>query len=198
MERELAMSAAELGRFDLTRPEFERITAIWPESEAKGQWQGAEAWWGDPEIARKLVPYQGDITPDTRPCFDEFIDARSTGKRMSEREIESACRRGFHVRAEEIYGYFGHVDAALRELRAHATEDAALASPVAWHHYTWYRNYMRPVWSDPRFIEVAAIVGYPQYWLETDQWPDFCETKDLPYDCKTVAGALKIPTDTAP
>jgi len=55
---------------------------------------------------------------------------------------------------------------------------------------------MRPVCSDPRFIEAVSPLGFVDYGLETDQWREFC--KDVPYDCETVVRALKTPTDSAP
>jgi hypothetical protein len=29
--------------------------------------------------------------------------------------------------------------------------------------------------------------GLLEYWLTSDEWPDFCEDPDLPYDCRSVA-----------
>jgi len=37
---------------------------------------------------------------------------------------------------------------------------------------------------DPRFLPLAARLGFAAYWRSTDQWPDFCKSPDLPYDCK--------------
>ncbi len=44
--------------------------------------------------------------------------------------------------------------------------------------------HMRIVRADPRFMPLAVRLGLADYWLDTDQWPDFCTTDKLPYDCK--------------
>jgi DNA-binding winged helix-turn-helix (wHTH) protein/tetratricopeptide (TPR) repeat protein len=37
---------------------------------------------------------------------------------------------------------------------------------------------------DPRFMPLAVKLGFAAYWRSTGQWPDFCTSPDLPYDCK--------------
>jgi DNA-binding winged helix-turn-helix (wHTH) protein/TolB-like protein/tetratricopeptide (TPR) repeat protein len=51
--------------------------------------------------------------------------------------------------------------------------------------------------SDPRFMQVAAKLGFVDYWRSTGQWPDFCSEPGLPYDCRAAAKAL-TPTAVAP
>lgn len=41
--------------------------------------------------------------------------------------------------------------------------------------------------ADPRFMGVAARLGLVRYWRQTGNWPDFCTTEKLRYDCKTEA-----------
>jgi hypothetical protein len=43
--------------------------------------------------------------------------------------------------------------------------------------------------SDPRFMQVAAKLGFVDYWRSTGQWPDFCSEPGLPYDCRDAAKA---------
>jgi DNA-binding winged helix-turn-helix (wHTH) protein/TolB-like protein len=38
--------------------------------------------------------------------------------------------------------------------------------------------------SDPRFMPLAVRLGFAAYWRSTGQWPDFCKTPNLPYNCK--------------
>ena len=49
--------------------------------------------------------------------------------------------------------------------------------------------------SDPRMWSIFASIGLAKYWLESDQWPDFCK-KDPGHDCKAEAekalAALKM------
>jgi DNA-binding winged helix-turn-helix (wHTH) protein/TolB-like protein/tetratricopeptide (TPR) repeat protein len=43
---------------------------------------------------------------------------------------------------------------------------------------------------DPRFMALAARLGFAAYWRSTGQWPDFCKAPDLPYDCKAEVARL--------
>ena len=42
---------------------------------------------------------------------------------------------------------------------------------------------------DLGFWPLAAKTGLVDYWLDTDQWPDFCFEPDLPFDCRQHAAA---------
>ena len=37
---------------------------------------------------------------------------------------------------------------------------------------------------DPRFMPLSVKLGFAAYWRASGQWPDFCRSPDLPYDCK--------------
>ena len=58
--------------------------------------------------------------------------------------------------------------------------------------------HMRIVRADPRFMPLAARLGLVDYWLDTDQWPDFCATEKLPYDCKEAALAARVNANASP
>jgi DNA-binding winged helix-turn-helix (wHTH) protein/TolB-like protein len=56
-----------------------------------------------------------------------------------------------------------------------------------------------PLRSDPRFMQVAAKLGFVAYWRATGRWPDFCSEPGLPYDCRREAvkiAALHTPSRT--
>ena len=40
---------------------------------------------------------------------------------------------------------------------------------------------------DRRFWPFVARLGLVDYWLDSNQWPDFCAEPDLPFDCKEQA-----------
>jgi hypothetical protein len=48
---------------------------------------------------------------------------------------------------------------------------------------------MRAFRRDPRFMPLAKRLGLVNYWIATDEWPDYCSEPDLPYDCRTAARA---------
>lgn len=45
---------------------------------------------------------------------------------------------------------------------------------------------------DPRFMPLAVRLGFAAYWRSTGQWPDFCKTPNLPYNCKAEVEKLAI------
>ena len=53
-----------------------------------------------------------------------------------------------------------------------------------------FRPSFNRVRQDPRFIQIAARLGYMAHWQKTGKWPDFCFEPDLPYDCKAEAAKL--------
>jgi adenylate cyclase len=40
---------------------------------------------------------------------------------------------------------------------------------------------------DPRIWRTFDAVGLTRYWRNSNQWPDFCGDRNLPYDCRAVA-----------
>lgn len=58
-----------------------------------------------------------------------------------------------------------------------------------------FRSNMRPFVLDRRFMDFADQIGLVRYWLSSNRWPDFCDDKDLPYNCKAEARRLH-PTRT--
>ena len=44
--------------------------------------------------------------------------------------------------------------------------------------------------SDPRFMPLAVRLGFAAYWRSTGQWPDFCKTPNLPYNCRAEVDKL--------
>jgi tetratricopeptide (TPR) repeat protein len=153
------------------------------------EWGWAEHWLGEPELAADLLKSDqasGVIPKNSWNCLETFLDARSRGVRLSEAAIEVACDSGFHAAAEQIYAYFGHVDAAFRRLEANIA-DYSDAGPFAGPNLlsTLFSSQMRSVRADPRFMQFVARLGLVEYWTTTKQWPDFCAIEVLQYDCET-------------
>lgn len=55
---------------------------------------------------------------------------------------------------------------------------------------TFFRVNMRPFQLDPRFMTLADRLGLVAYWQSSQQWPDFCWSKDILY-CKAEARRLR-------
>jgi len=43
---------------------------------------------------------------------------------------------------------------------------------------------------NPEIFELFAETGQLDYWLETDNWPDYCAEPELPYVCEQIAARL--------
>lgn len=50
---------------------------------------------------------------------------------------------------------------------------------------------LRPAFSqarqDPRIMRLFEETGQLDYWTQTDNWPDFCDDPEVPYDCRATA-----------
>ena len=158
----------------------------------KLEWAMAEHWSGDPELAAQLVDREQRerwTENGMWDCFRSVLDARAQHVRLTEADIEAACAAGFHVPADQVFAYFGHVDAALRAIEARL-ESMKSAGPFAGGWVSLFTPQMRSVRVDPRFMVLAARLGLIDYWIETNQWPDFCSTEQLRYDCAEAARAV--------
>lgn len=133
---------------------------------------------GDPMIAKQIGATYGTSffgsaklsLPIESACGRTFLDARVHGVRLSKAEIDAACSG----EGANVYAYFGYVDDALR----------AWESADAYSRQYLFLPHNRLMRADPRSIELAARFGLVDYWLDTDQWPDFCKEEKLSYDCK--------------
>lgn len=81
---------------------------------------------------------------------------------------------------------FGHVDRAYALMR----NPRKIAEIRDFGTYILFRVNMRPFVLDRRFMALADRLGLAGYWLSNNAWPDFCDDKDLPYDCKAEAQRL--------
>jgi tetratricopeptide (TPR) repeat protein len=48
----------------------------------------------------------------------------------------------------------------------------------------------RALQRDPRFMPLMLRLGLIAIWQESDRWPDFCQSPDLPYNCRAEAERL--------
>jgi TolB-like protein len=73
----------------------------------------------------------------------------------------------------------GDKDAAFAQSKAYLKRDSyADSSFLFWPNLAEFRR-------DPRFIPLATQVGLIDYWRSSGKWPDFCNDKNLPYDCRS-------------
>lgn len=86
-----------------------------------------------------------------------------------------------------LFALAGQLDAAFPEANRDLEASLALGRFPPDFFMPEFRSFLR----DPRFWPLAARTGLVDYWLDTDQWPDFCFEPDLPFDCKEQAAAAR-------
>ncbi len=138
---------------------------------------------GDQTVAKQLRE-RLRLTGRLEDCFEAYADAVLAHVQLSEADLDAACPHG----APWEHGTFGHLDAAFRQIEARLVD---VRDPISLENRYLFDPTMQLVRADPRFMPLAARLGLVDYWLETDQWPDFCATEKLPYDCKQAALAVR-------
>jgi len=193
-----AYLSAVLGDVAAARDQFNEIEskAMFPADSDVPLWFEVEFAYGDPAVARKMAAADDRVLrrnsddPDKSAlaCMNAFLDARSNSVRPSEDEIEAACASNWFWDRAFVHAYFEHVDWIFRQPR----DDRDF-----WDFYPFFHSLhfflpeFRAVRADPRFMAFIVKTGRVDYWLDTDQWPDFCKEEKLPYDCKETAVAAR-------
>jgi hypothetical protein len=87
-----------------------------------------------------------------------------------------------------MYAAIGDLDGAYE----HAERNLAARDRFMDTVFLFYPE-MREFRRDPRFWPLVARMGLADYWLTTDEWPDFCAEPNLSYECKPAAkAAVKV------
>ena len=191
----LIAALAYSGRTDGAYAELEKAEAIWPGSRILREVRYVlDLRYGDPKSARRQLIERG--TGDLRPVPGDtawlaFLDARIS---PSLANIESALEafraryrsdNGHVVSYVQALGTFGQVEEAYKVVWSPEALDSLMAGTEL-----LFRQHMRPLRADPRFIALSAKLGLLAFWEKTDVWPDFCREPHLPYDCRREATKL--------
>jgi hypothetical protein len=143
--------------------------------------------YGDPRVALQLLPSIADTDAEMVPIrkviaaridptpakIDDAIAALSASSSPDERN-----------KLLLALGNFGRVEQAYQLL-----EDPGFQPFV--DRNALFRPDFAGVRADPRFMGVAARLGLVRYWRESGNWPDFCSTESLKYDCKKEAAQYR-------
>lgn len=178
------------GQLSAGREELAKAEAIWPNSTSIADARfRVDLRYGDP---RRALAYVLSRSPDTdvssNRSWAAFIEARLD---PTPAKIDAALNlfreRYRHDRADvpaylQALGTFGRVDEAMEIMRNPIALDGLEASTDI-----LFRPHMRPIFSDPRFMNLANGLGLLAYWSKTNIWPDFCSDPQLPYDCRKEA-----------
>jgi DNA-binding winged helix-turn-helix (wHTH) protein/tetratricopeptide (TPR) repeat protein len=167
---------------------FEITLRTWPEDKNTRFYHLVNMmFYGDADKAAAMVFW----LPERQACHKAFIELRRRGG--ASRSDLDAVKRTCAPENDSQRDYLTRMLAALGDIDG---AYAAASGTFAWRgstHFLFYPE-MATFRRDARFMPFIAKSGLLEAWLETDQWPDFCADKDLPYDCKTAARqALNAP-----
>lgn len=177
---ELALILAEAGHMKEAHGAIDPLSDVYPEQSCAMRFQ-IDHWRGDARKALDRLEI-GDceaasLKSGEIACAAAYLKAR-LGEETPERALELCL-------AEPVFdpvryaAALGFVDKAY---------EIALTREIEWSDtpFLFYLE-MAAFRRDPRFMQVAARYGLVDYWLATDQWPDFCADPELPYDCRELA-----------
>ncbi len=190
----LAGALASGGSLTEARMLVDQVARLWPDvTDVPETRITMEARWGDPGRALALID-----DPKSRPA-DWEAPMIEKWRRFSlvRRDHDPAKTAAF---ATDVLANLaaGRTDLnrAIRDLVGVGATEAAFnvaqratpADPLDTE--VLFRTQADGMRRDPRFMPLAAKLGLVEFWKRTNHWPDFCEAKDRPYDCRAVAAKL--------
>jgi tetratricopeptide (TPR) repeat protein len=186
---------AYAGRTGAAYKALAEAEALWPGSAVLEQVRyRLDLRYGDPSNALRILrergggdlkPLPGDI------AWEAFLEARLRPTAANIEGVLDGFRQRYHRNPADVPGYlqalgtFGRVDEAYEVLKPDAAMDSMLANTEI-----LFRQHMRPIRSDPRFISLAARLGLLALWEKSGAWADFCSEPQLPYECREEAAKL--------
>jgi tetratricopeptide (TPR) repeat protein len=142
--------------------------------------------YGDPHVAEQLLPrvldysdaqlapYRKVIAARLDPSATNVEDAIDTLRMQSQKDPNRGNRQ---LLAFGLFKKFDEVYQLLSDPKLQPFLDPSLL----------FRPEFAPVRADPRFMGFEARAGLVRYWRESGNWPDFCSSEQLKYDCKKEA-----------
>jgi hypothetical protein len=146
-------------------------------------------WWEDPRTALPKLRTLAD--PDDPKaeldCYETFLRELAQRQASHARGLPESCAAVQPDWRVRMLAREGDVDGAFAAL-----QQARRAVPEI-----FYYPEMKAVRADPRFWPLAKSLGLTDYWLKSGHWPDFCAEPGLPYDCRKMAAAARLPPTAA-
>lgn len=181
------LALAYAGAFSKAKAAIVEARKKWP-NDPQIDWAefGFQYRYGDPRIAEVLLPRAIDASDATLEPARKLIAARANPTPANVDDALAAFRTRWmsNPRTENIVllalGTFGKTKEAY-ELLNDPKFQPFLDTDIL------FRPEFARVRADPRFVAVAARAGLVHYWRTSGNWPDFCLSEQLKYDCKTEA-----------
>jgi len=175
------------GKFSKAQADISEARKKWPSDQAIDYADfGFQFRYGDPRAALKLLPRIGDFSDAEMAPTRKVIAARldptpaKVDDAIAALQSQSSNGHSGQNRALIALANFGRVDQAYRLMEDQNFQPFIEPSGL-------FRPEFAAVRADPRFMAIAARLGLVRYWRKTGDWPDFCTSERLRYDCKTEA-----------
>ena len=172
-----------LERMDKAETQFEVVDRYYPDySLLRIRRRQRDVFFGDKETAREYL----DDNPPADPFNTRYLNHCHTVylrfkwfEPADSDALLAACKNEALIWKARYLTGIGDIDRAYEFANAYDWADNKNQAMLL-----FYPD-MAPFRADPRFWSLAEKIGLVDYWQETDKWPDFCDTDDLPLDCKT-------------
>jgi tetratricopeptide (TPR) repeat protein len=179
------------GQFSRARAEIIDARKKWP-NDSDIEWAefGFEYRYGDPRVAEQLMPRVLDYSDAQLLPYRKLVAARIDPSANKVEEVIDSLRAQNQknygnvnrlILALGLFGKFDEVNELLSNPGLQPLVDPAVL----------FRPEFARVRAEPRFMKVAARAGLVRYWRESGNWPDFCSSEKLSYDCKTEAAKYR-------
>jgi tetratricopeptide (TPR) repeat protein len=174
------------GQLSRAREEIAEARKKWPnDREIEFAQFGFDYRYGDARAAESLIAHVLDYSDAQLSAYRKIVAARldPSGAKVNDallswdRQARTGAHRNQYLLALGLFHKVDETYALLREPGFLPFVDPEIL----------FRPEFAPVRADPRFMEVAARLGLVRYWRQSGNWPDFCATEQLRYDCKTEA-----------
>jgi tetratricopeptide (TPR) repeat protein len=174
------------GRIDVALDELAKAERLWPgATNLKFARFRINLRYGDASEALRAIRSDPSVG---WTGAESYLEARiDPSPAKIERAIDDTLR--FYRRYPEVishlaqvYGEFGREKDLLELLLKAPEADVIYVTDVM------FRPTLAEFWMDPRSLLFARRAGLLQFWQSSGKWPDFCNARDLPYDCKKRGG----------
>jgi tetratricopeptide (TPR) repeat protein len=141
-----------------------------------------EVLYGDVDAALKKLREHPALGGGGVACWTQILAARRK-EPLDRARFAKDCRASGEISVRAL-ALGGDLDAAYREMDLYLKSGERFAPHLFWPEM---HDFIR----DPRFWSLAARIGLVDYWLDTNQWPDFCAEPDLPFNCTVEAAKVR-------
>lgn len=175
------------GQFSRARDEIKAARKEWP-NDSDIEWAefAFQYRYGDPRAAEQLMPQVLDYSDAQLLPYRKLVAARIDPSANNVQDVIDTLKAQNQsvpanvsklILALGLFGKSDEVYALLSDPSLQRSLEPAI----------FFRPEFAAMRANPRFMSIAARAGLVRYWRQSGNWPDFCSSEQLRYDCKTEA-----------